>query len=107
VPANACVTSSVSTWIKYTANQSSARAVAKGPHNTETFGLEVDGDDELVFQLRDGNDHPFEGIIDDTRVYDYGLSQDEIEYIAGGEAYLCARTSPQNRTCCFSLSSHL
>jgi hypothetical protein len=144
-------------WIYYSEGQSSARVVVKGADNKETFGLEVDGDDELVFHVRDGNDYdagddsyekydvesaddalardewihvagtydgnavkcyingevvgtnndasailylcqdtndlaigsmcdddraPFEGTIDDVRVYNYGLSAEEIGYIA-------------------------
>jgi hypothetical protein len=146
---------SASAWIYFSEGQSSARVVVKGADNKETFGLEVSGDDELVFQVRDGNDpnassYPryaaasgedsldrdewihiagtydgnvakcyvngelagkdanavliwflsqdtndlaignrsdddnrgFEGTIDDVRVYNYGLSAEEIGYLA-------------------------
>jgi len=43
-------------WIKYSVDQSSGRIVVKGPDNKETYGLEVSGEDELVFLVRDGND---------------------------------------------------
>jgi hypothetical protein len=149
---------SVSAWIKYSDKQNSARVVVKGADDEETFGLEVDDDDQLLFHVRDGNDYdvdeneyvnyeaqsdddeldrdewihvagtfdgnsvkcyingeladtddasellflcqdtndlaignksdandrPFEGIIDDVRVYDYGLSEPEIGYLASG-----------------------
>jgi hypothetical protein len=157
---------SVCAWIKYSDGQKDARVVVKGAGDKETYRLEVDGDDDLSFQIRDGNDydpcedeyedydadsdddalerhewihvagtfdgntvkcyingelagesndpntraipflapdldytpHPsdlsigkrpdnddedeFEGIIDDVRVYDYGLSAEEIGYLA-------------------------
>jgi hypothetical protein len=44
-------------WIYYSEGQNSARVVVKGADNKETFGLEVGGDDELVFQVGDGNDY--------------------------------------------------
>ncbi|MHC4387804.1 MAG: LamG domain-containing protein [Planctomycetota bacterium] len=144
---------SVSAWIKYSDEQSSGRVVAKGADDKETYQLEVDGDDDLKFSVRDGNDpnaddyeaqsdddaldrdewvhvagtydgntvkcyvngelaaenndpnisaipflaqdtndlaignkpggedDRFVGIIDDVRVYDYGLSQEEVRYL--------------------------
>jgi hypothetical protein len=144
---------SASAWIKYSQDQDSARVVVKGPDNREAYGLEVSGDDKLVFYVRehdfdpnvtsyqryavssqdldteewmhiagsfDGNSiscyingqlaasadanftpplsqdtndlaigsmsdddrAPFRGTIDDVRVYDYGLSAEEIGYLA-------------------------
>ena len=148
---------SVCAWIYYSDEQSSGRIVVKGADNKETYGLEVGGEDELVFNVRDGNDpnaedypkydaksdedaldrdewihaagtydgntvkcyingelaaesndpntsaipflsqdtndlaignrpdamdKPFKGIIDDVRVYNYGLSAAEVAYLA-------------------------
>ncbi len=48
-------------WVKYTVNQGhSARIVAKGADNHETFGLEVDDSDNLVFHVRDFNDNRYD-----------------------------------------------
>ncbi len=48
-------------WVKYSVDQGhSARVVVKGADNVETFGLEVDGDDDLVFYVRDANGNRFE-----------------------------------------------
>jgi hypothetical protein len=148
---------SVSAWIKYSEEQDeTARVLAKGADNKETYVLKVDEDDELRFAVYDGNDYdpcddeyaeyqadsgedalernewihvagtydgntvkcyingevvgtnddanaigflsqdtndlfignydqggrPFEGIIDDVRVYNYGLSLEEVRYLA-------------------------
>ncbi|MHC4707853.1 MAG: LamG domain-containing protein [Planctomycetota bacterium] len=150
---------SAAAWVKYFETQSSARVVVKGANDKETYSLEVGGNDELVFLVRDGNDpnadnypdypaesegdeldrdewthvagtydgnsvrayvngelvaenndanamayfghplsqdpndlaignrsdaadRPFKGIIDDVRVYDYGLSQAEVGWLA-------------------------
>jgi hypothetical protein len=47
---------SVSAWIKYSTQQNNGRVVAKGADDKETFQLEVDGDDDLKFSVRDGYD---------------------------------------------------
>jgi len=47
----------VCAWVKYPeTHDQSARVVVKGADNKETFALEVSGDDELSFYVRDGND---------------------------------------------------
>jgi hypothetical protein len=146
---------SASAWIYYSERQNSDRIAVKGPDDRESYSLEVSGDDQLVFQVRDGNDpnlssyprygaesdedaldrdewihvagtydgnavkayingevvatnndanaivvisqdtndfaignkpeddaNPFEGMIDDVRIYNYGLSAAEIGYLA-------------------------
>ncbi len=147
---------SVCAWINYSEEQDSGRIVVKGADNKEAYGLEVGGNDELVFLVRDGNDgddpnaesytkydaksdndaldrdewihvagtydgssvkcyingelaatgdasdlvylsqdsndlaignrpdamdNPFKGLIDDVRVYDYGLSVEDVRYL--------------------------
>ncbi|MHC4388789.1 MAG: LamG domain-containing protein, partial [Planctomycetota bacterium] len=47
---------SAAAWVKYSEAQSSSRVVAKGKNDKETYSLEVGGDDDLVFLVRDGND---------------------------------------------------
>ncbi|GAG53942.1 unnamed protein product, partial [marine sediment metagenome] len=143
---------SASAWINFSGEQDSGRIVVKGPDNRETFALEVSGDDELTFYVRedatgesypkynvnnddlemdewthiagtfngntvkcyingelketlddpnawgmtlsqdtnglaignrsDSDEKPFEGVIDDVRVYNYGLSPEEVAHIA-------------------------
>jgi hypothetical protein len=143
---------SASAWVYYLVNQDGARVVVKGKDDKETFGLEVNDDDDMVFHVRDDNDNEFgvssgvgrnewlhlagtydgncvkgyvngqlvdvntdanfvvakgwtlsqdtsglaignksesdandaqlAGIIDDVRVYDYGLSQAEVAWLA-------------------------
>jgi len=51
---------SVCAWLKYSEEQDSARVVVKGPDNRETYEIEVGSNDELVFQVRDGNDPDLE-----------------------------------------------
>ncbi|MHC4644759.1 MAG: LamG domain-containing protein [Planctomycetota bacterium] len=52
---------SATAWVKYSVSQGhAARVVTKGADNHETFGLEVDGDDNLVFHVRDFNDNRYE-----------------------------------------------
>ena len=48
---------SVSAWIKYSDGQDNGRVVVKGADNKETYQLEVDDDDDLVFHISDGNDY--------------------------------------------------
>jgi len=47
---------SVSAWIYYSENQNDSRIVVKGPDDRETYDLEVGDEDNLVFNIRDGND---------------------------------------------------
>jgi hypothetical protein len=77
-------------WIYYSEGQSSARVVVKGADNKETFGLEVDGDDELVFHVRDGND--YDAGDDSYEKYDVesaddALARDEWIHVAGTYLY--------------------
>jgi hypothetical protein len=52
---------SASAWVYYTVEQDhSARIVVKGADNKETFGLEVGGDDEGGFHVRDVNNNLLE-----------------------------------------------
>jgi hypothetical protein len=143
---------SVTAWIYIRERMSSARVVVKGKNDHESYEMEVDGDQEFVFQFRDANhagdeheryevndvvwpddwihvagtydgstiacyingqlgeakdinnpyglarcpDDPglaignepdanesqFEGTIDDVRIYNYGLSQAEVAWLA-------------------------
>jgi hypothetical protein len=154
----------VTCWIYIREDMSSGRVVVRGKNDHESYWMEVDGDDELLFQLRDANhaDHeqyeandvvwpndwihlagtydgstiacyvngqlgeakdvnnpyglarcpndpglaignepnasesPFEGTIDDVRIYDYGLSPAEVAWLATegtGEFFV---TTPAN-----------
>ncbi|MHC4477677.1 MAG: LamG domain-containing protein [Planctomycetota bacterium] len=52
---------SVSAWACYSVNQGhGARIVVKGADNVETFGLEINDDDAVVFYVRDANDGTFD-----------------------------------------------
>ncbi|MHC4708036.1 MAG: LamG domain-containing protein, partial [Planctomycetota bacterium] len=75
---------SAAAWIKYSGSQNSARVVVKGADNKETYTLEVDEDDDLVFRVRDGND-PNAGTYPDYGVEtdDHELSRDEWIHVAG------------------------
>jgi len=159
----------VCAWIKYSDKQDNSRIVVKGADNRETFGLEIDEDDECTFLVRDGNypdaedynkydvnshaleqgawnhlagtydgdtvkcyingelaatnndvnigaivflsqntadlaignrsdskNRPFEGLIDDVRVYDRALSAAEIAYIATDETGIFTVQSAAN-----------
>jgi len=48
---------SVCAWVWFSDSMDSARVVVKGSDNHETYGLEIDGSDELVFHIRDVNDN--------------------------------------------------
>ncbi|MHC4153726.1 MAG: LamG domain-containing protein [Planctomycetota bacterium] len=156
---------SVTAWIYIREDMSSGRVVVKGKNDHESYEIEVDDDDEFVFQFRDGkhpghkkyevndvvwandwihlagtydgssiacyvngqlgeakdvnnpyglarcpiddpglaignepdaNESPFEGIIDDVRVYDYGLSQAEVAWLATEGTGVFLLTSPAN-----------
>ncbi|MHC4620290.1 MAG: LamG domain-containing protein [Planctomycetota bacterium] len=50
---------SVSAWVHYSENQNSARVVAKGADNKESYYLQID-DDVATFQVRDANNKRFE-----------------------------------------------
>jgi len=50
---------SVCVWVYFSDSQDNARVVVKGGDNHETFGLEVNGSDELVFHIRDVNDNRY------------------------------------------------
>ncbi|MHC4527803.1 MAG: LamG domain-containing protein, partial [Planctomycetota bacterium] len=45
--------------------------------------LSQDVNDLAIANRSDANDRQFEGAVDDVRVYDYGLTQDEIMWVAG------------------------
>jgi hypothetical protein len=52
---------------------------------SDTIGaivLSQDTNDLAIGNRSDDTDRPFEGIIDDVRVYDYGLSAEEVAYLA-------------------------
>ncbi|HUW19332.1 MAG TPA: LamG domain-containing protein [Sedimentisphaerales bacterium] len=52
---------SASAWVYYTTDQGhSARVVCKGADNKETFSLELDGDDEMGFLVRDVNGNSYD-----------------------------------------------
>jgi hypothetical protein len=156
---------SVCAWIYSEDDQDGARVVVKGDNDLESYELEVDDEDEFVFQFRDGNDpnndrydvngtvwleewihvagtcdgstiacyvngqledtkdidnpwglsqdpnggfaignkarsdandNPFEGVIDDVRVYDYGLSQAEVAWLATQGTGYMPLNSPYN-----------
>jgi hypothetical protein len=151
-------------WIYIREDMSSGRVVVRGKNDHESYEIEVDNDDEFVFQFRDANhtdhekhevndvvwpndwihlagtydgstiacyvngqlgeakdvnnpyglarcpndpglaignepnanDSAFEGIVDDVRIYNYGLSQAEVAWLATegtGEFFL---TAPAN-----------
>jgi len=44
--------------------------------------LSQDTNDLAIGNQPESDGHPFEGMIDDVRVYDYGLSQEEVAYLA-------------------------
>jgi hypothetical protein len=50
---------SVSAWVYYSENQSSARIVVKGADDKETYYIQID-DDDASFQVRDANNKRFE-----------------------------------------------
>ncbi|MHC4675888.1 MAG: LamG domain-containing protein [Planctomycetota bacterium] len=79
---------SVSAWIKYSDEQDNARVVVKGAGSKETFQLEVDNEDDLVFYISDGNDHDPDPDKEDYESYDANsdanvLERDEWAHIAG------------------------
>jgi hypothetical protein len=52
---------SVCAWVYYSESQGhSARIVVKGADNWETYGLEIDGSDEMVWYVRDVNGNRFD-----------------------------------------------
>jgi len=63
-------------WVYFSDSQDNARLVVKGGDNHETFGLEVNGSDELVFHVRDVNDNRY-GVNEEV------LNLDEWFHIAG------------------------
>ncbi|MHC4344627.1 MAG: LamG domain-containing protein [Planctomycetota bacterium] len=155
---------SVAAWIYIRDEMDAARCVVKGKNDHESYEIEIDGDDTLIFQFRDANDiartrydvngtvwadewihiagtydgsstacyvngqleetkdvnnpyglsqdtnglaignrpkgdandTPFEGTIDDVRVYDYGLSQAEVAWLATEGTGVFLLTSPVN-----------
>ncbi|MHC4336268.1 MAG: LamG domain-containing protein, partial [Planctomycetota bacterium] len=83
---------SVSAWIKYSDEQDDARIVCKGSEDSnETYQLELDDDDDLVFHIRDGNDDDPCGHVG----YEAGnllVARDEWAHVAGtfdGEIIRC------------------
>ncbi|HUT28865.1 MAG TPA: LamG domain-containing protein [Sedimentisphaerales bacterium] len=157
---------SVCAWAYLDGGQENARVVVKGDNDEESYELEVDGDDQFVFQFRDGNDpnndrydvngmvwtddwihlagtydgstiacyvngelqdakdidnpwglsqdpnggfaigdkpesddsdgNPFDGPIDDVRVYNYGLSPAEVAWLASEGTGFVALVSEVN-----------
>jgi len=47
---------SATAWLKYSEKQNAGRVVVKGADNKETYEIEVGDEDQLIFQVRDGND---------------------------------------------------
>jgi hypothetical protein len=67
-------------WIHFSSAQNSARAVVKGADNRESYELEVDGDDTLVWVIReDSNTESFPRYAIDSE----SLRPNEWMYIAG------------------------
>jgi hypothetical protein len=77
---------SVSVWVKYSDEQSNARVVVKGAEDKETFELEVDDEDDLVFYVCDGNDYdPCDDAYESYQVGsdDDAIERDEWTHVAG------------------------
>ncbi|HUT28687.1 MAG TPA: LamG domain-containing protein, partial [Sedimentisphaerales bacterium] len=154
---------SVAAWIYIREEMSSARTVVKGKNDWESYEIEINNDDQFIFQFRDpcgtryaledgvvwanewihvagtydgnsmasyvngqleedqdvnnptglisqdlsgfaignkpkgdANDAPFEGAMDDVRVYDYGLSAAEVAWLATEGTGVSHMSSPVN-----------
>ncbi|MHC4705698.1 MAG: LamG-like jellyroll fold domain-containing protein [Planctomycetota bacterium] len=74
---------SASAWIKYSQDQDSARVVVKGPDNREAYGLEVSGDDKLVFYVREHDFDPNVTSYQRYAVSSQDLDTEEWMHIAG------------------------
>jgi hypothetical protein len=80
-------------WVKYSEEQDNARVVCKGSGDSnETYQLEVDSDDDLVFYIRDGNDDDPCGHEGYQAGSDLRIPRDEWAHLAGtfdGEIIKC------------------
>jgi hypothetical protein len=75
---------SAAAWVKFSEAQSSARVVAKGKNDKESYDLEIGGNDELVFLVRDGNDPNLSDYPDYPAKSDNdAIERDEWVHVAG------------------------
>jgi hypothetical protein len=68
---------SVCAWVMYSQEQNNGRVVVKGADDKETYQLEVDDEDDLVFHVCDGND--YDPCDDDYEGYEADSDDDALE----------------------------